>query len=415
MSDRVQTVPAAEQASTGTNGNEPLEQRLFEDLLQKYRAALLTSEQLETTPITPRAKLLGEWLRECDLGFLYGERGIGKTWLVCAVATHVSTGNNLGTWKSWGAFPVLYVDGEMAQDSTRDRLKGMFEANKNLHVLHHERLFDLSGLSMNLANPLIQKVITNLCIGKEIKVLILDNLSCLVSGVKENDSDAWEQLLFWLLELRRRRIAVIIVHHAGRNGFMRGTSKREDPAAWVIKIESSSKANPTEDGAKFETAHVQTSRQPPWPGEAFDAARFIRICHLVEQGWTITKACESESITYSLFRLRCSENPRLEQRIKEAEAIRFQRRAEEAVASVMAAGEKNWTAHAWFLERALPHLWALKNVNRSEAATDQPIGDRIDENQLRRYSELMEDFKRENQAKSVAQTVSLPAPESAAG
>jgi hypothetical protein len=142
---------------------------------------------------------------------------------------------------------------------------------------------------------------------------------------------------------------------------------------------------------------------------------FIRICHLVEQGWTITKACESESITYSLFRLRCSENPRLEQRIKEAEAIRFQRRAEEAVASVMAAGEKNWTAHAWFLERALPHLWALKNVNRSEAATDQPIGDRIDENQLRRYSELMEDFKRENQAKSVAQTVSLPAPESAAG
>jgi hypothetical protein len=285
MSDRVQTVPAAEQASTGTNGNEPLEQRLFEDLLQKYRAALLTSEQLETTPITPRAKLLGEWLRECDLGFLYGERGIGKTWLVCAVATHVSTGNNLGTWKSWGAFPVLYVDGEMAQDSTRDRLKGMFEANKNLHVLHHERLFDLSGLSMNLANPLIQKVITNLCIGKEIKVLILDNLSCLVSGVKENDSDAWEQLLFWLLELRRRRIAVIIVHHAGRNGFMRGTSKREDPAAWVIKIESSSKANPTEDGAKFETKFekIRNTSTPEW----------IRIWHFkTESTGEVSIACQ---------------------------------------------------------------------------------------------------------------------------
>src|ERR1700730_331518 len=285
MSDRVQTVPAAEQASTGTNGNEPLEQRLFEDLLQKYRAALLTSEQLETTPITPRAKLLGEWLRECDLGFLYGERGIGKTWLVCAVATHVSTGNNLGTWKSWGAFPVLYVDGEMAQDSTRDRLKGMFEANKNLHVLHHERLFDLSGLSMNLANPLIQKVITNLGIGKEIKVLILDNLSCLVSGVKENDSDAWEQLLFWLLELRRRRIAVIIVHHAGRNGFMRGTSKREDPAAWVIKIESSYKANPTEDGAKFETKFekIRNTSTPEW----------IRIWHFKsESTGEVSIACQ---------------------------------------------------------------------------------------------------------------------------
>jgi hypothetical protein len=137
---------------------------------------------------------------------------------------------------------------------------------------------------------------------------------------------------------------------------------------------------------------------------------FIRICHLVEQGWAITKACESESITYSLFRLRCSENPRLQERIKEAEAIRFERRREEAIASVMAAGEKSWMAHAWFLERALPSQWALKNVIRSEGSADQPIGDKIDESQLRRYAELMAEFKRENEAK----TPSLPAPETAA-
>jgi len=159
----------------------------------------------------------------------------------------------------------------------------------------------------------------------------------------------------------------------------------------------------------------QPRRNPRGQARRLTLRVFVSICHLVEQGWAITKACESQSVTYSLFRLRCSENPRLEKRIKEAEAVRFQRRHEEAVESVMRAGEKSWMAHAWFLERALPHLWALKNVNRSEAATDQPIGDRIDENQLRRYSELMEDFKRENQAKSVAQTVSLPAPESAAG
>jgi hypothetical protein len=142
---------------------------------------------------------------------------------------------------------------------------------------------------------------------------------------------------------------------------------------------------------------------------------FVRICHLVEQGWSITKACESESITYSLFRLRCSENPRLEQRIKEAEAVRFQRRHEEAVASVMAAGEKSWMAHAWYLERVLPHLYALKNVNRSEASTDSPIGDKIDEDQLRRYAALMDDFRRKNESKALTQTPTLPSPESAVG
>jgi hypothetical protein len=30
---------------------------------------------------------------------------------------------------------------------------------------------------------------------------------------------------------------VIVVHHAGRNGEMRGTSRREDAAFWVIKLE----------------------------------------------------------------------------------------------------------------------------------------------------------------------------------
>jgi len=48
----------------------------------------------------------------------------------------------------------------------------------------------------------------------------------------------------------------------------------------------------------------------------------------------------------------------------------------------MRAGEKSWLAHAWYLERVPPNLYALKNVNRSEAATDQPIGDQIDESQL---------------------------------
>src|SRR5882724_2491632 len=152
----------------------------------------------------------------------------------------------------------------------------------------------------------------------------------------------------------------------------------------------------------------QPRRNPRGQTRRLTLRVFVRICHLVEQGWAITKACESESITYSLFRLRCSENPRLEQRIKEAEAIRFQRRHEEAVESVMRAGEKSWMAHAWYLERVLPNLYALKSVNRSEAATDQSIGDKIDESQLRRYGELMEDFRRENDAKTSPTPAGLP-------
>src|SRR6266480_7622815 len=97
--------------------------------------------------------------------------------------------------------------------------------------------------------------------------------------------------------------------------------------------ETHAKEAPTETAAEAKRVEFEVIRPPYKPrGNARGQTRrltlrvFVRICHLVEQGWAITKARESESITYPLFRLRCSENPRLEQRIKEAEAIRFQRR-----------------------------------------------------------------------------------------
>jgi putative DNA primase/helicase len=37
--------------------------------------------------------------------------------------------------------------------------------------------------------------------------------------------------------MRRHKVAVILVHHAGRNGEMRGTSKREDSAFWVLRLD----------------------------------------------------------------------------------------------------------------------------------------------------------------------------------
>jgi putative DNA primase/helicase len=54
--------------------------------------------------------------------------------------------------------------------------------------------------------------------------------------MEENKGDDWERVLHWLLNLRRLKIVVLIVHHAGRNGEMRGTSRREDAAFWVLKL-----------------------------------------------------------------------------------------------------------------------------------------------------------------------------------
>jgi putative DNA primase/helicase len=229
------------------------EEQIFQDLLQKYQSAVCTSEQLETLPITPRVSLIGKWMKEGDTGFVYGERGHGKTWFVYLLATHLTSGEDIDeNWTVPASVDVLLVDGEMPIDDCRNRLKGLSPSNKRLHLLHHEHLFNQTGLVLNLTNEKSQKIVTQLCVDKKIKLLILDNLSCLFSCLKENDADSWELVLNWLLDLRRRRIVVLIVHHAGRSGNnMRGTSRREDAAFWVISVKEITDRPPDQTGAYF--------------------------------------------------------------------------------------------------------------------------------------------------------------------
>src|SRR4030095_3199098 len=92
------------------------------------------------------------------------------------------------------------------------------------------------------------------------KVLILDNLSTLASGMKENEADSWELVNNWLLDLRRRKIAVVIVHHAGRSGEMRGTSKREDNVFWIIALDDAKKNADDKRGARFISRFTKPSR-----------------------------------------------------------------------------------------------------------------------------------------------------------
>ena len=96
--------------------------------------------------------------------------------------------------------------------------------------------------------------------------MILDNVACLFRGIEENSADDWrDQIENWLLDLRRRGIAVVIVAHAGRNtATMRGTSKREDAAFWIIRLDEVSGSD-DQHGAKFVTRFVKNRNAPNDP------------------------------------------------------------------------------------------------------------------------------------------------------
>ncbi len=222
--------------------------------------SLLSSDALPALELRPRASFLGSWFREGDLGFVFGSRGLGKTWLVHGIARAIAEGNEIGPWKASGRVKVVYVDGEMPLDAIRDRDMSLNRGSGDLSFLNHEQYFDKTGKTLNLSNPDLQQAILALVVRQGVRVLVLDNLSCLFSGVKENDADDWEKILPWLLELRRRRVSVLMVHHSGRAGIdMRGTSRREDAAFWIIRLSEPSSLR-SSDGARFVT-HFTKNRQ----------------------------------------------------------------------------------------------------------------------------------------------------------
>jgi len=205
------------------------------------KATVKGSELLEIE-IPPRQIILKDWFKEGDLGFIFAYRGSGKTWFAMWLTSALTEGQPCGPWsvheaKQW---PVLYVDGEMPADDIRGRIKAINggQIPEHFHLLNHEILYSQSELVLNLASKIDQGLITQICVQKGIKVLVLDNLGCLFTGVGENDADEWEKVLPWLLELRRTKISVVIIHHTGVNTTrMRGTSKREDAAAWVMRLD----------------------------------------------------------------------------------------------------------------------------------------------------------------------------------
>lgn len=90
------------------------------------------------------------------------------------------------------------------------------------------------------------------------RVIVIDNLSALVRGGKENEGESWQPVAEWALRMRASGRSVIFIHHAGKGGQQRGTSKREDLLDTVIALKRPPDYLP-DQGARFEI-HFEKAR-----------------------------------------------------------------------------------------------------------------------------------------------------------
>ena len=215
-------------------------------------ACVVGFKELLTMDIPERAKVF-DWLPEGGIAMVYGGRGIGKTFFTLSLAGSVASGVPFLKWgepsKTVG---ILIVDGEMALSDLRSRLIALLikQPEKPVMIISSEVAFAKTDRDINLVDgDQRNDILSILDAHKEIRLVIIDNISCLFSGIRESSKDDWEQVTPWLLAMRRRGVAVVLVHHAGKGGDQRGTSGREDLLDTVIRLEHVYGAS--NDGARF--------------------------------------------------------------------------------------------------------------------------------------------------------------------
>ncbi len=266
------------------------------------QSAILAESDFDDLTILKRPYLLGDWFRAGDLGFIFGKRGLGKSWLSLAMARALAEGSSCGPWNAAGATRVLYVDGEMAADDLRSRNHSLRECKGDILFLSHQIVFDRTEKSLCLSDSTQQHELTTLCENLGVKVLILDNIGCLFRNVSENDADDWRDVVEgWLLGLRRRGIAVILVAHAGRNTqTMRGTSKREDAAFWILRLDEPTQADHSE-GARFITRFTKNRNAsfdpPPLEWEFAPQGEGVRVSYREADSLVILRQWIEDGLT----------------------------------------------------------------------------------------------------------------------
>jgi len=227
-----------------------------------HRSPLLRAvsvTELLRQDVKAREMILHPFLPSQGLVMLYSKRGVGKTFISLGIAVAVASGTTFLKWSAPTARRVLYVDGEMPGATVKERISSIVAGTDIAHPLDNLRIItpDLQDHALpDLATAAGQDLVEAHLGGVEL--LVLDNLSCLVRESRENEGDDWVAIQGWALDLRRRGISVLFVHHAGKAGAQRGTSRREDLLDSVVTLKHPNDYSPSE-GLRCDV-HYEKSR-----------------------------------------------------------------------------------------------------------------------------------------------------------
>lgn len=213
------------------------------------------AEDLLRREFSPLDMYLGRWLFGGSLALVYGDAGTGKSFFALAIAYAAAAGNTRFIhWYSHAPRRVLYFDSEMGSRLLQERLAKICDCFPNevddnrIAFLSHEDC--PGGLIWNLANFAEQDKYTECAAGYDL--IIVDNLSgCVRPTGRETIFETWPRAQQWLMKMREMGKCVLILHHSGKDGTMRGPSMQKDIVDFCLELKRPKNYNTT-DGLRME-------------------------------------------------------------------------------------------------------------------------------------------------------------------
>lgn len=200
------------------------------------KLTVISLKELLTTQYPPLENLLEPWLPEKGLAMLYAPRGIGKTLIALHIAYTVATAGKFLSWQANKPKGVLYIDGEMPIQEMQKRMQDITLAKTEDTKVKFLTADINPDIPFNLNDCAFQQAIDK-TLDENTKLIIIDNISTLcASHFKEDTADSWQIIQQWCLKMRTRGYSLLFIHHAGKSGKQRGTSKREDIMDTVISL-----------------------------------------------------------------------------------------------------------------------------------------------------------------------------------
>jgi hypothetical protein len=166
---------------------------------------------------------------------VFAYRGLGKSMFVGSLIRILVKGGEFLGFTSTGGYRVLLVDGELPEKLLQSRLRALVGSRTS-------GLFRVRSLAQApkshmpaLANPAVQdEFISNLKSWRP-DIIIFDTRT----AVFKHDTNDQAQLLAvneFLIRLRAQGFAVVLTHHAGKNGTQRGRTDNDDITDLIIQL-----------------------------------------------------------------------------------------------------------------------------------------------------------------------------------